>query len=369
MIRIFHVDDDDRVREAVRQMLELEPDMQLVGEADRIQGTLERIEKARPHVVLLDVQLPDGDGPGLAAALGTLASPPAVIMLSVQKEMAYLRRSMMAGAKDYLLKPFTPEDLQTAVRSVFESSAKAFRDKGRIVGFLGCRGGVGTTTAALSIGAALADYGARVALVDGNLTLGDMAFMLNIRPEVTWADWSTDCMSGEKDTRKYLESGPGGVEVLCAPLGPAQAELVKSESVPRALGNLRESFDLVLVDIPPVFSDPGLEMLEAAQDLVFVTDPSLSGLKNLRLLWELMDQLRFPHEERVVLLNRVEKKDRKTVAEISKTHPGLLTLPSEAAIEESWLRGQPPVMGLPRSPYSKQIGQLARRWRPAEEPK
>ncbi len=367
MIRVYLVDDDPRIREAVRDMLELEADIQLVGEAERIHGALEKIEKARPHVVLLDVQLPDGEGPGLAAALKTLAIPPAVIMVSVQRDMAYLRRSMMAGAKDYLVKPFAPEELQAAIRSVFESSAAELKDKGRIVGFLGCRGGAGTTTAVLSTGALLVREGLRVALVDGNLTLGDMAFLLDVRPETTWAEWSTDCMGGEKEARKYLTNGPGGLELLCAPANPAQAELVKSEAVPRALSSLRESYDVVLVDIPPVFTDPGLEMLEAAQDLLFVADASLSGLKNLRLLWELMEQLRFPHEERLVLLNKVTKKDKKTVQEVHKTHPELLTLPFETGIEDSWLRGVPPVRAKKRSAYAKELHGLASRWLPDGE--
>lgn len=366
MIRVFVVDDDSNIRQAIGDILGLDPEFRVVGECDRVQGALEAIEKTRPHIVLLDVQLPDGEGPGLAAAIQTLPAPPGVIMISVQSDMAFVRRSMIAGAKDYISKPFSPEELSGAIRRVYEASGVNLRQKGRIVGFLGCRGGVGNTTVTLSVGAAAAKNGRRVVLVDGDLPLGDMAFLLNVRPEITWADWSTDCLGGESDVRKYLVQAPGGMELLCAPPNPAQAELVKAEAIPRALDGLREHFDLVLVDIRRSFDDLSLEMAEAVQDLCFVTDPSLSGIKNMRLLWDLMEQLRFPHEERMVLMNRVGKEDKDTVKETRKNWPELVTLSRESGIERAWLKGQTPIKELPRSPFSKQVQILAEKWNPSE---
>lgn len=358
MIRIFIVDEDPGVLRSVKDMVDMEKDIKVVGEGVGDRSVAEAVEKTKPHIVLLDAGNMDRDVVGLATSLQTCSSRPALITTSDLRDMGLIRRSMMAGARDHLIKPFEAKELTGAIRNVFEASGVGLANKAKLLGFLGCRGGSGNTTVALSLAGAAVRKGLRVAVVDGNLALGDASFLLNASTDITWTDWSKDSSSGEADPRKYLARSAEGIDVLSAPLNPAQAELVKVDSISRMLNALRDTHELIIADIANNFDEVTLELTENVQDLCLVSDPSLTGIKNLRLIWDLIEQLRFPHEKRSVILNRVQRQDQRTVKETTKDYPSLLTLPIENRLEQGWLRGETPSRVFPRSPFTKAVNRF-----------
>jgi DNA-binding NarL/FixJ family response regulator len=116
-IRVFLVDDHEVVRLGVRQLLESEPDIEVVGEAGTAAQAVARAPAARPHVAVLDVRLPDGDGIGLCRDIRSLVEPPpACLMLTSFSDDEALFSAIMAGASGYLLKRVSGTDLVGAVR-------------------------------------------------------------------------------------------------------------------------------------------------------------------------------------------------------------------------------------------------------------
>lgn len=358
MIRIFIVDEAPGTIRSLEEMLALEKDIKVVGKNPPNSGVRDAVEKAKPHIVLLEGGNIGGDIMDLATSIQATSSHPALIIMSERHDMDLVRRSMMLGARDHLARPFREQDLIGAIRNVFDTSGVGLNAKGKLLGCLGCRGGAGNTTVALSLAGAAVRQGLRVAAVDANLLLGDVAFLLNASTEITWMDWSKDISRGEADPRKYLVRSSEGIDILSAPINPAQAELVKVDSISRMLNALRETHELIVVDIPNNFTEATLEFTECVQELCFVSDPTLTGVKNLRLTWNLVEQLRFPHERRSVVLNRVRKYDKDTVKGITRDYPSLLALPMEGEIEKCWLRGQTPAKQYPRSLFSKSISNL-----------
>ena len=117
-IRIFLVDDHQVVREGLRRMLELEPDLRVVGEAGDTKEVLTQVESLSPEVILMDIKMPGVDGIELTRQLKEKYPSCNVIMLTLYDE--YLTQAIEAGAVGYLLKDIQREELIRAIRAVHE---------------------------------------------------------------------------------------------------------------------------------------------------------------------------------------------------------------------------------------------------------
>ncbi|MBV8194021.1 MAG: response regulator, partial [Candidatus Dormibacteraeota bacterium] len=189
MIRLLIVDDIASTRENLQKLLSFEEDIQVVGMAGDGREGLEQAHKLLPDIVLTDVNMPVMDGIQLTEKLATeLPQSPAIIM-SVQGERDYLRRAMQAGAREYLIKPFSHDELVAAIRRVHQlelkkgvmarpggdGAAAPRTTPGEVIVVFSGKGGVGRTLLATNLAVALAaETNAQVALVDLDLQFGDV---------------------------------------------------------------------------------------------------------------------------------------------------------------------------------------------------
>ncbi|MEU6641555.1 response regulator transcription factor [Saccharomonospora sp. NPDC046836] len=117
-IRVFLVDDHEIVRRGLVDLLDDEPDMQVVGEAASVSEALTRIPAATPDIAVLDVRLPDGNGVELCRELLSRASGLRCLMLTSYADDEALFNAIMAGASGFVLKQVLGSDLISAVRTV-----------------------------------------------------------------------------------------------------------------------------------------------------------------------------------------------------------------------------------------------------------
>jgi DNA-binding NarL/FixJ family response regulator len=117
-IRVFLVDDHEVVRRGVRELLESEPDIEVVGEAGSAAQALARVPAVKPQVAILDVRLPDGDGVTVCRELRSRLPGLACLMLTSFGDDEALLSAIMAGASGYLLKQVRGSDIVGAVRTV-----------------------------------------------------------------------------------------------------------------------------------------------------------------------------------------------------------------------------------------------------------
>lgn len=360
MIRVYVVDDDAVTRDVIRGMIQIEPDMEIIGESDCLEGVIETVTRLRPSVLLLDLQLPDGDGTDLAEKLAHIPGAPGVIMMSVQKDVAFLRKAMQAGARDYLLKPFASGELVDSIRRVnTETLSKGGTRQAERIAVLSCRGGAGGSSFSISLALQLASMGKRTALIDGDLYMGDVAFLLNTPYELNWTSWANECLSGTVDGERYLALGPKDLMIMPTAKNPVQAELVKSGMGDRLIESLSDRFDYIVVDLHRNFGDITIELAEGCQRIWLVTDCSCTGVKNLHLVTGLLDQLRISWIERGVIVNKAEREDRSIVEKIQREYGVKGLLPFDEKLEKGWLKGEPLILSQPRSPYSKVIREIA----------
>jgi DNA-binding NarL/FixJ family response regulator len=117
-IRVFLVDDHEVVRRGVRDLLEAETDIEVVGEAGSAAEALARVPAVKPQVAILDVRLPDGDGVTVCRELRSRLPDLACLMLTSFGDDEALLSAIMAGASGYLLKQVRGSDIVGAVRTV-----------------------------------------------------------------------------------------------------------------------------------------------------------------------------------------------------------------------------------------------------------
>jgi two-component system response regulator DevR len=117
-IGVFLVDDHEIVRRGLRELLEAEPDLQVVGEASGVVEALARIPAARPRVAVLDVRLPDGNGVALCRDLRDLVPDLACLMLTSFADDEALLNAVLAGAAGYVLKDVRGNALVEGIRTV-----------------------------------------------------------------------------------------------------------------------------------------------------------------------------------------------------------------------------------------------------------
>ncbi len=313
-IRVLIVDDILETRDHLTKLLGFEKDVEVVGAAASGAEALEMAARMLPDVVLMDINMPEMDGIAATELLMARVPSASVVMMSVQGEADYLRRSMLAGAREFLVKPFSSDELTASIRQVYarerdkigrmalpvaEAAARSTaREPGRVVAVFSPKGGVGRTTIAVNIAvAAASEPGAEVVLVDGSFQFGDVGVLLNLNPKnKSIADLVPELEAGgEPDSLDtFVITHSTGTKVLLAPPSPEMAELVTPAAIRRVLDVLRSRSDLVIVDCAAAFSDSTLAVLDTADVILTVLTLEITSIKNMRLFLEVADQLGYP---------------------------------------------------------------------------
>jgi len=329
-IRTLIVDDIPETRSHLAKLLSFESDIEVVGSAASGSEAIELAESLRPDVVLMDINMPDMDGIAATEQLTNRTPTAAVVMMSVQGEADYLRRSMLAGAREFLVKPFSSDELTASIRQVYgrerdklsrmamqprhggngaSPGGDGDREPGRVVAVFSPKGGVGRTTIAVNLGvAAASSLGKKTVIMDGSFQFGDVGVLLNLNPKnKSIAELVPEL---ENDAPESLEtfviSHSSGVRVLLAPPSPEQAELITPTYVRRVIEWLRATHELVIVDCTSAFNDSTLSILDAADTVLTVLSLEITSIKNMRLFLEVAEQLGYDKHKVKLVLNRAD---------------------------------------------------------------
>ena len=335
-IRVLIVDDIPETRDHLAKLLGFETDIVVVGAAASGREALEMAAQLTPDVVLMDINMPDMDGIAATERLSAEVPTAAVVMMSVQGEADYLRRSMLAGAREFLVKPFSSDELTSSIRQVYtrereklsriavqpaapSSGTAAAKpavvpvredaEPGRIVAVFGPKGGVGRTTLAVNLAVAAAtELGQRTCLVDASFQFGDVGVLLNLNPKnKSIADLIPELEAGEPESLDtFLINHSAGIRVLLAPPSPEMAELITPPGVKRMLEALRATHDLVIVDCMSSFNDTTIAILDLADTVLTMLSLEITSIKNIRLFLEVADQLGYGSDKIRLVLNRAD---------------------------------------------------------------
>lgn len=396
-IRLLIVDDIPETRENLRKLLYFESDIEIVGTASDGREGIEQARNLRPDIVLMDINMPDMDGITTSQEISRQVPACQVIMMSVQSEADYLRRSMLAGAMDFLTKPFSSEELTSSIRRVYKMGASrrasmpeaSVVDAARPVGpavtlggpgpggklllIYSPKGGTGCSTVATNLSIALGQVtGKRVVLLDASLQFGDVSVLLNLQGNRTVADVVSQVDQLDSVVMSaVLSPHPSGIQVVAAPATPELAETISSEDIKTILEYLLSEFDYVVMDTWSFLDDTVLAAMDLADRLIIVMTPEIPSIKSTKQFFEVAEALQFPLEQIDLILNKVIPRDgiRPEQLEGSIKHKILLQLLFDArSIRQATNQGLPIILSEPGNPLSESFLALAQQEMAALEP-
>jgi pilus assembly protein CpaE len=355
-------------------LIEFHPEIEVVGEAATAKEAMEKAKLTTPDVILMDINMPGMDGIAATEVITEELPEINIIMMSVQGEQEYLRRAMIAGAKNYLIKPFTSDELLQAVTQAYNNeqkrknalkNEKAAMKKGQIITVFSTKGGVGKTTISTNLAVALGElFGGKVGVLDADLQFGDIALFLNIMPKATIFDLVRDIDSLDSNLlESYLTSYNDNVQVLAAPFRPEQADAIAGNHLTTILKTMVNMFDYVVIDTAPVFNEVMLSVLDAADCILVVSSLDLPSIKNVKICLEIMESLHYPPEKIKIVLNRDNSEGGIETSEVEESfHQKLMgTLPSDGKIVLAAVnKGIPFVLSHPETMVAQGVYKLAK---------
>jgi len=331
-VRVIIVDDIAETRENVRKLLQFESDIEVIGAAKSGKEGIEFSSEQDPDVVLMDINMPDMDG--ISATEAILRNQPhvQVIILSVQGDQNYMRRAMLAGARDFLTKPPMADELISAIHRAGEMAqherAKNAQvrvapsspglpvgsgfslTQGKVITVYSPKGGTGCTTIAVNLAIALHNDDTRTTLVDGNFQYGDVAVFINEQGKNTIIDLAARVNELDPEIVEgvMIKHAASGVHVLAAPSRPEYAEKVNSEQFSQLIDYLCQMYAYVVIDTTPLLSDITLTAIDKSSVVVLVTTQDIPSIKNARLFLDLLQTMGIDREKIVFSMNRYDKR-------------------------------------------------------------
>jgi pilus assembly protein CpaE len=384
VIKVLIVDDIAETRDHLTKLLGFEQDVDVAGTAASGEEAIQLAMDLRPDVIVMDINMPGMDGVTASEAISERLPATPIIMMSVHGEAESLRRAMLAGAREFLVKPFSGDEFATTIRQVHERElarrvqmaaalppapapiqvASEDVENHQVVAVFSPKGGAGRTTIATNLALALLRESAgRVCLLDANLQFGDVGVLLNLNPKNRSV---VDAVEGGDVDNDIIDSvvidHSTGIRVLLAPPAPEGADLVTPAYLRKIVERLRYTHDWVVVDLPAALNDHSLAVMDMADTILVLSALEITTIKNVRLFLEVADQLEYDRNKIRLVINRSDTAQgiRISDVEASIRRPIDGTIISDGRLAVLAVnRGVPFVVSHPEGALSRDIIKLA----------
>jgi pilus assembly protein CpaE len=300
-IRVIVVNADEEATAELRHCLLSIEGVKIVAEIDEPLLLTQALDQFPAEVVLIHL---DPDPVGMMSMVAPLIEARkdqlAAIAMTESRDAELVLHGMRAGMREFLWKPFPPEQLSEALRRVGGDSAGTSRRLGRLIPVVGTCGGVGATTLVTNLAVELTqlkDWSGpngtptrpRVAAVDLDFRFGQVATFLDAQPTYTIADL---CDTPERIEPQMIErvmvKHSSGIHVLAQPNDLERAERITAAQTAGALGALQEYYDFVVVDGPARFDPTARAVLDMTDMCLVVMQLLVPSVRNAdRMLAEL----------------------------------------------------------------------------------
>lgn len=331
-IRILVADDIQDTRALIIRLLGMSERFEVVGEAANGKAVLDFFELQDADMVLIDINMPIMNGLEATRALMQIKPDVIVVIMSVQSESEYLKKAMLCGAKEYIIKPFNFEMLtQTleatyneyqpriaAQREAFAQHQPTPQRHARIHAFFGGKGHVGKTFIASQMAWLMSSgEGKRVLLIDGDLQFGDVGLAMGLKPYPQIVDLAEDKHGLNYELiQTYLQQPFDNCHVLLAPPKPDAAEGLSKSFIEAILEAVEGQYDVILIDLGVNYNELTLTFLDWAHQVHLVATPTVSALHHTKTALDVMRSLSYDKTKVHVILNGNHKHSGFTIKEV-----------------------------------------------------
>ncbi|MCP3988104.1 MAG: AAA family ATPase [Actinomycetia bacterium] len=349
-------------------------------------GSLVEIETRlglSPIVVILGPSCAEPDDLAVIDQWSRVHPHVGTVLITAEMSTELLKKALRVGVKDVLSAPIDQDQLIESVTRVADalaagsveysvgsdtSSSSGDEEPGQVISVFSTKGGSGKSVTATNLGVVLAQRSDRpVVLIDGHLQFGDVAVMLKLQPQHTVVDAVTQLDA--PDAVSVLEQfmmvhEPSGLLVLPAPVEPTFADQVSGEQMARLIELVRTFAGHVIIDLPAIFNELVLSIIEASDEIVLVAGLDIPNIKNVKIGLSTLSLLSVPTEKLHLVLNRADSKVKLDVGEVERTLrvAAVAHVPSDIVVPISVNKGSPVVLSASKSGVARAFEQLALRF-------
>jgi pilus assembly protein CpaE len=342
----------------------------LVEKATDGKAALQLVKDSPPDIVVLDVMMPGMSGIEVCKQLRSQpqTSQLPIIMLSAKGEVDDKIAGFEAGADDYVAKPVARQELLARANALLHRAQYAKIPTARIITFVGAKGGVGTTTVAINIAAALNVEEKSVTLVELQSYPGTMVYHLNMALAQDLGDLlalDSSELNWREVNRRVLQH-TSGLRLLTAPQDATDFAL----SVEHAKGivdALTIRTDYLILDIPTVAGDAMREVLEVTDLIVLITEPEIVSVKatkaklNTLRDWSLSDRVRIIILSRSPSASMMRRDEVETELGLSSNSERIIGVipPAPEAFQQASQMGIPAIINKPHILSARALTEIA----------
>lgn len=284
MPKILVIDDDPAGQRLIKYILTPEG-YEVITASNGILG-LQMATQQSPDLVILDIMLPGLDGFEVCRRLreGSNTANISIMMLSGKAQETDRDTGLKMGADAYLIKPVDRQELISTVNGLLNKKTEVVKQRhGKIITFIGARGGVGTSTITTNISVALAAKGHPTLLVDLSPSFSILGDMMRLTVEHSAAGLfrGTGGVISPSAIKELMVDHPSGVKLLWADVFPEEYGSVTRESLDRLLQETGNLSDFVIVDVPASPSDHAVAALTAADIIVLVAGAAKESVERI----------------------------------------------------------------------------------------
>ena len=384
MIRLLIVDDVRETREHLSRLVSFDREIVLAGTAGSGEEAVRLAGELSPDVILMDDDLPGMDGLSATEVITERVPNASIIVMSLHGDPDRLKKALIAGAREFLVKPFSGEELTKSVREVYQrevtrraklpvpapagdsaGGAQAAPANHRLIGIFSPKGGAGRTTLAVNLAVALHEQThEKICLFDANFQFGDVGVLLNLNPRTRSI---ADAIETGDPDNEIIESvvvnHSRGIRVMLAPPTPETAELITVAHAKKVAAYLRDTHNYTLVDLPSALNEQSLAIMDMADTVLVVAALDITSIKNVRLFMEVADQLNYERSKIRLVVNRSDATQGIRINDVETS----IRRPIDGSIVSDWRltehavnRGVPFVVSHPDAAVSRDVVKLAR---------
>lgn len=292
---------------------------------------LELLDSSKPcDLMILEVgRDPEEDFKRISEIKGSTQARE-IFFTALQPDSELLIRAIRSGVKEFFAQPLKREDVTEALlkyqkEKMEEKEAATVKAvKGKVYTVFGAKGGVGTTTLAVNLATGLSQLkdNPSVALVDMNLLCGDVPLFLNMKSTFNWVEVARNISRLDATyLMTILQQHVSGIHVLPAPVMVGEESGMLPEliaKVQKVLELMRTIFDFVIIDGGQLLGHISTYLIGMSDKVLLVTIPSLPGIINVKKLMDALQDVGYPPDNTMVVLNRYNQKSGVSIDEVRK---------------------------------------------------
>lgn len=371
-LRILITDEDPDSRVTTRKALQ-RARLEVAGETGYGTEAVALALEAHPDVIMIAVEEPVGRPLETAEALANALPDTPIVIYSSLEDAESVRRGMVFGARDYLVKPVVSGNVRdTVYRALEQEERRQMRRAGQLAGVeargtvitvTGAKGGIGKSVLSANLAIALRQQtGRTVAVLDADTHFGDVATMFDLRPNASVTDVVRNIESIDRHTvREYLTPHATGVDILATPSDEETWLKAGPDGLKRIIEQLARVYEFVVVDTAGSFDSFVRACIEASTVTLLITSGDVSSIRDAGTAVRRVDNWGIDSSKVRLVVNTISKENVVTTKQLEQAigRPVFWSIPHDRAVARSVQLGRPVVAEAGRSAASASVTGLA----------